>query len=113
MTVLPSPKTGKNAPSVDLINTQYDTLPMQLPIQYPNADRNPAYGPKAAFAYAYTPASSSGLRSASDWNTRASMYMPVPAISHAMIAPNGPVASPKVRGNEKMPAPTIDPTTIP
>ena len=33
MTVLPSPKTGKNAPSVDLISTQYDTLPMQLPIQ--------------------------------------------------------------------------------
>ncbi len=33
ITVLPSPKTGKNAPSVDLISTQYDTLPMQLPIQ--------------------------------------------------------------------------------
>ena len=33
MTVLPSPKTGKKAPSVDLISTQYDTLPMQLPIQ--------------------------------------------------------------------------------
>ena len=32
-TVLPSPKTGKNAPSVDLISTQYETLPMQLPIQ--------------------------------------------------------------------------------
>ncbi len=32
-TVLPSPKTGKNAPSVALIRTQYDTLPMQLPIQ--------------------------------------------------------------------------------
>ncbi len=31
--VLPSPKIGKNAPSVDLISTQYDTLPMQLPIQ--------------------------------------------------------------------------------
>ena len=31
--VLPSPKTGKNAPIVDLISTQYDTLPMQLPIQ--------------------------------------------------------------------------------
>ena len=31
--VLPSPKTGKNAPSVDLISTQYETLPMQLPIQ--------------------------------------------------------------------------------
>ena len=32
-TVLPSPNTGKNAPSVDLIRTQYETLPMQLPIQ--------------------------------------------------------------------------------
>ena len=33
VTVLPSPKTGKNAPSVDLIRTQYETLPMQLPTQ--------------------------------------------------------------------------------
>ena len=40
------------------------------------------------------------------------MYMPVPAISHAMTAPNGPVAPAKVRGSEKMPAPTIPPTTI-
>ena len=31
--VLPSPKTGKKAPMVDLMSTQYDTLPMQLPIQ--------------------------------------------------------------------------------
>ena len=31
--VLPSPNIGKNAPSVDLISTQYDTLPIQLPIQ--------------------------------------------------------------------------------
>jgi hypothetical protein len=30
-----------------------------------------------------------------------------------MIAPNGPVAMPKVRGRENMPDPTIDPTTIP
>ncbi|MEY9255870.1 hypothetical protein ABH990_006868 [Bradyrhizobium ottawaense] len=41
MTVLPSPNTGKNAPKVDLIRTQYDTLPMQLPIQYPSADKKP------------------------------------------------------------------------
>ena len=54
----------------------------------------------------------SGLRSASAWNTRASMYMPVPAMSHAMTAPIGPVALAKVRGSEKMPAPTIPPTTI-
>src|SRR5262249_33697395 len=27
-------------------------------------------------------------------------------------APNGPVALPNARGSEKMPAPTIDPTTI-
>ena len=38
--------------------------------------------------------------------------MPNPAIDHAISAPNGPVAMPKVRGNENMPAPTIDPTTI-
>jgi hypothetical protein len=30
----------------------------------------------------------------------------------AMIAPTGPVARAKLRGNEKIPAPTIDPTTI-
>ena len=52
------------------------------------------------------------MRSASDWNTRASMYMPVPAISQAMIAPIGPVAPAKVRGREKMPAPTMPPTTM-
>jgi len=40
-TVLPSPKTGKKAPSVDLMRTQYETFPMQLPIQYPRAARNP------------------------------------------------------------------------
>jgi len=28
------------------------------------------------------------------------------------MAPKGPVAMPKVRGREKIPAPTIDPTTI-
>ena len=27
--VLPSPKKGKTAPSVDLISTQYETLPTQ------------------------------------------------------------------------------------
>src|SRR5580704_17046906 len=40
------------------------------------------------------------------------MYMPVPAISQAMIAPIGPVALAKVRGREKMPAPTMPPTTM-
>jgi hypothetical protein len=30
----------------------------------------------------------------------------------AIIAPNGPVAVAKARGSEKMPAPTIDPTTM-
>ena len=39
--------------------------------------------------------------------------MPPAAMIHAMIAPNGPVAMPKVRGSEKMPEPTIEPTTIP
>jgi hypothetical protein len=40
------------------------------------------------------------------------MYIPVPAISHAMTAPKGPVAFAKVRGKEKIPAPTMPPTTI-
>src|SRR5215472_9645919 len=40
------------------------------------------------------------------------MYMPVPAISQAMSAPSGPVAFANVLGREKIPAPTIDPTTM-
>jgi hypothetical protein len=55
----------------------------------------------------------SGRFSASAWNTRASMYMPVPAISQAMMAPNGPVAVAKRPGKLKIPAPTIEPTTMP
>ena len=38
--------------------------------------------------------------------------MPPAAIIHATIAPNTPVAVPKARGSDQMPAPTIDPTTI-
>src|SRR6516162_4489606 len=38
--------------------------------------------------------------------------MPPAAIIQAIIAPNGPVAVAKVLGREKIPAPTIDPTTI-
>src|SRR5262245_11574102 len=41
------------------------------------------------------------------------MYMPVPAIAQAMMAPNGPVAVANRPGRLKIPAPTIDPTTIP
>ena len=41
------------------------------------------------------------------------MYMPVPAMHHAMMAPKGPVAAPKRPGRLKMPAPTIEPTTMP
>src|SRR5512137_1407044 len=40
------------------------------------------------------------------------MYMPVPAMIQAITAPIGPVALAKVRGSEKMPAPTMPPTTI-
>src|SRR5262245_21284497 len=54
----------------------------------------------------------SGRFSASAWNTRASIYMPVPAMIHAMMAPNGPVAVAKRPGRLKMPAPTIEPTTM-
>jgi hypothetical protein len=39
--------------------------------------------------------------------------MPPAAMHQAMMAPKGPVAMPKVRGSEKMPEPTMDPTTIP
>jgi len=38
--------------------------------------------------------------------------MPPAAISQAMIAPKTPVAVAKGRGNDQMPAPTIEPTTI-
>ena len=38
--------------------------------------------------------------------------MPPPAMHQAKMAPNGPVAMPKVLGSEKMPEPTIEPTTI-
>jgi hypothetical protein len=38
--------------------------------------------------------------------------MPPAAMHHAKMAPKGPVAMPKVRGNENIPEPTIDPTTI-
>ena len=41
------------------------------------------------------------------------MYMPVPAIAQAMIAPKGPVAVANRPGRLKMPAPTIEPTTMP
>jgi len=40
------------------------------------------------------------------------MYMPPPAMIHATIAPNGPVAAPNVLGKEKMPAPIMEPMTI-
>ena len=53
----------------------------------------------------------SGLRSASDWKTRAKVYMPPAAIIHAITAPNGPVARANVRGKEKIPAPIIEPMT--
>ena len=58
------------------------------------------------------PESRSGLRSARNWKTNASISMPPPAIVQAISAPNGPVAAPNRPGSEKMPAPTIDPTTM-
>src|SRR5262249_43657928 len=38
--------------------------------------------------------------------------MPKPAIAHAISAPYTPVAWAKLRGSEKTPAPTMDPTTM-
>jgi hypothetical protein len=52
------------------------------------------------------------LEPASVWNTNASISIPVPAITQAISAPKTPVARAKLRGREKTPAPTIDPTTI-
>src|SRR5215831_962043 len=40
------------------------------------------------------------------------MYIPVPAMSQAISAPNGPEAIAKVRGSENIPAPTMPPTTM-
>ena len=37
--------------------------------------------------------------------------MPTPAINQAIRAPRTPVARPKVAGREKIPAPTMEPTT--
>src|SRR5215471_1357552 len=54
----------------------------------------------------------SGRLSARAWNTRASVYMPVPAIAQAMRAPKGPVAVANRPGRLKIPAPTIEPMTI-
>src|SRR5215469_2798584 len=54
----------------------------------------------------------SGRFSARNWNTRANVYMPVPAIAQAMRAPKGPVAVAKRPGKLKMPAPTIEPMTM-
>src|SRR5215831_8760353 len=103
---------GHTSPRVEEISTQYVTFPTHALAQYPNAEKKPRYSPKPAFAYAYTPASSPGLRTARVWNTNASISMPVPAITQAIRAPNPPVARAKLRGREKTPAPTIDPTTI-
>lgn len=86
-------------------------FPTQALAQYPNAEKNPAYSPNPALAYAYTPASSPGRRTASDWKTRASVSMPVPAISQATSAPSTPVSWANRPGSENTPAPTIEPTT--
>src|SRR4051812_12251301 len=59
-----------------------------------------------------TPESSSGLRIARFWKTKASISMPAPAIAQAISEPRIPVATPKRAGSEKTPAPTIPPTTI-
>ena len=59
-----------------------------------------------------TPESSSGLRIARFWKTKASISMPVPAIAQAISEPRMPVATPKRAGSENTPAPTMPPTTI-
>ena len=61
----------------------------------------------------YTPLSRSGRRTASDWKTKASISIPVPAITQAISAPSTPVAVPNSPGRVKTPPPTIEPTTMP
>jgi hypothetical protein len=46
------------------------------------------------------------------WKTNASINMPVPATTQAMMAPATPVAVANRAGKKNTPAPTIDPTTI-
>ncbi|MNO01017.1 hypothetical protein D3C81_2210510 [compost metagenome] len=41
------------------------------------------------------------------------MSMPIPAMVQAIITPNGPVAFPNACGSENIPAPTMEPTTMP
>lgn len=57
------------------------------------------------------PASSSGLRRAKVWKTKANISMPQPAMAQAISAPAPPVARPKADGRAKMPEPIIEPTT--
>ena len=57
------------------------------------------------------PESRSGRRIDRFWKTSASINMPVPAMSHAIIAPTPPVVRAKAAGNAKMPEPIIEPTT--
>ena len=42
----------------------------------------------------------------------ASINMPKPEMAQAINAPNPPVTRPNACGREKMPAPTIEPTTM-
>jgi hypothetical protein len=42
-TVSPSPSAGAMAPTVDMMSTQYVTLPTQALAQYPNAEKKPRY----------------------------------------------------------------------
>jgi hypothetical protein len=52
------------------------------------------------------------LRTASAWNTKASISMPRPATVHAISAPAIPVCCANRAGSENTPAPTMLPTTI-
>lgn len=111
-TVSPSPSAGAIAPMVDMMSTQYVTLPTQALAQQPKAEKKPRYSPKPAFAYAWTPASRSDLLIASRWKTKASISMPVPATAQAIRAPATPVSWANRLGSENTPAPTIEPTTM-
>lgn len=57
------------------------------------------------------PVSRSGRRLASAWNTKASISMPAPLTAQPISAAAGPALRATFCGNEKMPAPTIEPTT--
>ena len=98
---------GRSAPSVDLISTQYETLPTQA--ADPVAEgRQEARDSRRTPPWRRRTCRHRGRACARERLEHARQHLhAAPAMAHAMSAPNGPVAMPKVRGSEKIPAPTM------